>query len=422
MLSILRSKLLKDTAIYSSINILEKAVPFLIMPIISRAISKEEMGYYALYQVTFQILIPILTLCLDYPVIVSFYSLAKDAFAKYFSTAVYLMLGVYIILVVIAIIFKSGLSLIFGLEEKWLFVTIVIVLLNYINHLRLNMWRITKNTLSYGVFSIPLTLLKNILGLFFILVLKRGWEGIIMGHLIGQVIFSAYALFSLSKDGYLKKSFDSRHVNELLTTGVPVSINSLSTWFSTSLNRLIINSILGASATGSFGIGSTFGVIITVLEDACNKAYAPYLYEKLANFDDIKGRWLVKVIRLYYLFFISVGLLISTLGYFGVGWIFGDKYLDTRSFIVPIALASVINGLYKVHVNFIYFSKKTYIIAGNTIICAMVNLAICYFLVYEYGILGAAYAAIIVQLLLYVLTVYQSNRLYKLPWMTVFKI
>ena len=46
-----RSKLLRDTASYSIINILDKAIPFLIMPIISRVLTKEDMGYYSLYQV-----------------------------------------------------------------------------------------------------------------------------------------------------------------------------------------------------------------------------------------------------------------------------------------------------------------------------------------------------------------------------------
>lgn len=421
MTNIFKSKLFKDTASYSAINILDKAIPFLIMPIIARVISKEEMGYYSLYQVTFHVLIPILTLCIDYPVVVSYYRMAKEVFTRYFSTSFFLVLSLYVILVSIAFILSSTLSQLFGLEEKWLFITYLIVLLNYSNQLRLNMWRITKKPLLYGSFSIPLVLIKNILGLVFIFCFHCGWEGIILGHLIGHFVFCFYALFSMMKDGYLKWSFEKGHIIDLLKTGIPVSVHQLSGWLSTSLNRLVINSILGAAATGSFGIGSTFGTIITVLEDACNKAYAPYLYEKLAKYDEKQAYSIVKLIRIYYVFFISLGLIISLIGYFGVGLMFGEKYIDTRSFIIPVAAASVINGLYKVHVNFIFFTKKTYIVARNTIICAISNIAICYYLVSWYGILGAAYATIVIQLLLYVLTILQSNRLYKLPWANILK-
>lgn len=421
MKNVIKSKLFKDTATYTVINVIDKAIPFLIMPILSRVITKEEMGYYSLYQVTFHVLIPILTLCIDYPVVVSYYRMTKEFFTRYFSTSFYLVLAFYVILVSIAFIFSSTLSQLFGLEEKWLFITYLIVLLNFSNQLRLNMWRITKKPVSYGSFSIPLVLIKNILGLVFIFCFHCGWEGIILGHLIGHFVFFFYALFSMVKDGYLKWSFERGNIVDLLKTGIPICVHQLSAWLSTSVNRLVINSILGAAATGSFGIGSTFGTIITVLEDACNKAYAPYLYEKLAKYDEKQAQSIVRLIRIYYVFFITLGIIISLIGYYGVGLIFGEKYIDTRNFIVPVALASVINGLYKVHVNIIFYTKKTYIVARNTIICAIINIAICYYMVLWYGVLGAAYASIIIQVILYLLTIYFSNKHYQLPWIFLFK-
>lgn len=420
MVNIVKSKLFKDTALYSAINILDKAVPFLIIPIIARILSKEEMGSYSLYQVTLQILIPILTLSIDYPIAVSYYRQSKDIFAEYLSTGVYLMLFFYSLFVVVFFFVRDQLSVLFGLDEKWLLITVIIVFLNFFNHLRLNLWRIIKKPVKYGFYSIPLTMTKNLMGLFFIFYFRTGWEGIILGHLIGQFIFCSIGICSLIKDELLKIKFEVGNIVDLLKTGCPVSVHKLSVWFSTSLNRVVINSILGTAATGSFGIGSTFGTIITILEDACNKAYGPYLYECLSKYNDVIGCKLVRLIKVYYFFFVSLGLSISFFGYMFVGIIFGDKYFDTREFIIPVAIASVINGLYKVHVNIILYTKKTYIVARNTIICALLNVGICYYLVSWYGILGAAYSSIIVQMILYMLTVYFSNKQYKLPWRTLF--
>lgn len=419
MKNVIKSKLFKDTATYTVINVIDKVIPFLIMPILSRILSKEEMGFYSLYQVTFHILIPILTLSVDYPIVVSYYRIGKEAFSRYFSSGFSLVLIIFGLIVFIASFFSSSLSTVFGLEEKWLNVTYIIILLNFVNQIRLNMWRITKNPVAFGKFSIPFTILKNVLGLIFIFYMDCGWEGIIIGHLIGQGVFCVISVFSIIKDEYLKSVFEKNYISDLMKTGIPITVHHLSTWFSTSLNRLVINSILGTAATGSFGVGSTFGTVITVLEDACNKAYAPYLYEKLSKFDDVQALKIVRLIRGYYVFFIVLGLSISLFGYFGVGLIFGNKYIDTRSFIIPVAMASVINGLYKVHVNIIFYTKKTYIVARNTIICALVNIVICYYMVSCYGLLGAAYASIIVQVVLYLLTVYFSNKQYSLPWQYV---
>jgi O-antigen/teichoic acid export membrane protein len=74
---ILKAKLFQHTVIYTGINIFDKTIPFLIIPILTRLISKEEIGLYTLYQTLFQILIPILTLSIDNTIIINYYKQNK---------------------------------------------------------------------------------------------------------------------------------------------------------------------------------------------------------------------------------------------------------------------------------------------------------------------------------------------------------
>ena len=407
-----RSKLLRDTASYSIINILDKAIPFLIMPIISRVLTKEDMGYYSLYQVTFQILIPILTLCLEYPIYINYFKIDKDKYPQFFSTGVWLTIFVFIATTIISLLFFNQLSSLFGLNKTWLFVTYIIVFLNYFCQLRLILWQQQQKPHSYGLFSVPFVLIKNILGLLIILLSNIGWQGIIIGHLIGQVIFCSIAIVSFVKEGYLILYFDKKEISKQIKVGVPVCIHKISGWLSHSLNRIIINSLLGASATGSYGIGATFGTIVTVIEDAVNKAYAPYLFEQWSKYNNERKKKLTKLIVTYYSLFISFGVFLSLIGYFGVGFIFGEKYTDTRHFIIPIVLSSVINGLYKLHVNFIFYTEKTHLVATNTIICAILNIFVAYIFTYFWGLWGAAVSTIIIQFILYLLTIIVSHKYY----------
>lgn len=419
LVNIIKSKLFKDTALYSIINIIDKAIPFLIMPIISRALSKEDMGCYSLYQVTFHVLIPIITLSLDYPISINYFKMNRNDFSSYFSTGMVLVLIIYALLTLIGMGFSSELSTIFGLEEKWLQITFIIIILNYFNQLRMNLWRIQKDPYHFGLFSVPLAFIKNVLGLIFILYFDFGWEGIIIGHLIGQVLFSIIAIYTFIRQKYLFLCFYKQYVFDFFKVGVPVSIHKISAWLTTSVNRIIVNSILGTAATGSFGIGATFGTIVTVIEDAVNKAYSPHLFEKLAKFNSQNASSIVRLISFYYACFIFLGFFMSLVGYWGVGIIFGDKYVDTRSFVIPIIIGAVINGLYKIHVNIIFFTKKTYIVARNTLFCALINVCSAYFLVGEMGLLGAAYSTAFTEIVLYILTLYYANKQYKLPWQLV---
>lgn len=414
--SLFKSKLVKDTSLYTLINILDKLVPFLIMPIMSRTLSPEEMGYYSLYQVTFNLLIPILTLSISSAVLLNYYKFSKEQFTECFSTGVFLSLILYGIGATIAFIFSSFLSEVFGLPEKWLQITIVIVLLQLFSRLHLNLSRVKREPIKYGLYSFPLTLSKNLLGLYFIFVQDYGWEGLVLGHFLAQLLFSIISIVSFVRERYLVKVFSMEYVKDLLRVGTPLSVHSVSGWLSMSLNRVVVNSILGAAATGSYGIGATFGVILTVMEDAINKAYAPYLYEKLSKFNDAAAKSLVKLTYIYYVLFFAMGGVLFVVGYYGVGYIFGDQYLNTREFILPLILSSVLNGYYKLHVNFIFFTKKTTIIARNTMTCAVINLGLAYIMTRTWGLVGAAYSAVVIQFILYSLTLYSQNKKYKLPW------
>ena len=57
-----KSRLAKDSFSYTIYNIIEKAIPFLILPIITRTLSKEDVGLYILFQALIEVLIPIMTL------------------------------------------------------------------------------------------------------------------------------------------------------------------------------------------------------------------------------------------------------------------------------------------------------------------------------------------------------------------------
>ncbi|BBE16225.1 polysaccharide biosynthesis protein [Aquipluma nitroreducens] len=415
--NITKTKLFKQTFTYTIINILEKSMPFLIMPILTRVISKDGMGYYTLYQTLFNILIPILTLSIDSAILVNFYKQSKESFPKYFSTGIYFSLAIYLIGLITGITFSESLSKLFGLPTIWIQLTMVIVLLQFFSELRKNLWRVSRQPLQYGYYSVPLTFSKNIIGLIFVFYFGYGWEGIILGHFIGQIIFSIYGIISFIKEGYIQKCVEIDSIKDMIKFGVPISIHRIGAWLSNALNRVLLNSIIGVAATGSYGVGATFGVIITVIGDAISKAYVPFLYEKLKIFNEKTSVQLVKLIYGYYGFYLILTFIMFIVGYYGVGLIFGEKYLDTRAFVFPVILSATINGLYKIHVDFISFTKKTYLIAATTISSGLLNIFIANRLISSHGIIGAAYSAVIIQFLTYIVILYISNKKFKLPWL-----
>lgn len=406
-----KSRLVKESFAYTLINVLDKAIPFAILPILTRILSKEEVGFYVLYQSIYQIFIPVVTLNLENAVILNFFRLKKEQFTNYFSSVFYLFFGLFIIISSAAWFFSDSIYQLTELPPETLPILFSILFVFFTVNLRTALWRNQHKVKLFGVFQLSLTLVKNSIGLALIYFLSYGWQGIIIGHLVGLAVFSLIAILFYAKDGFFvlaPKNF-ALHAKDALKISVPLSLHKLAAWFGSSVNRVIISKNIGANATASFGIGSTFYMVATIFYDALNKAYVPALFEKLANFNSNTQASINRMIRFYYFTITSVTLLLCFFGYFSVGIIFGNDYLSTRSFLIPLTLAAGFGGLYKIHVNFLFFEKHTSLILFLTVSTALLNVPIAFYLIIHYGLTGAAYALLAVNTIYYILALIFSK-------------
>lgn len=410
-----KSRLVKESFAYTLINILDKTIPFILLPIITRILPKEEVGYYVLYQSIYQIFVPIVTLTLENSVILNFFRLKKEQFVDYFTSTVYLFLSFFAIILTTAWLANDWIYNLTELTPGTLPILFSILFFFFIVNMRTALWRNQHKVKIFGFFQVSLTLIKNSIGLVLIYFFNFGWHGIIAGHLIGLSVFSIIAIYFYSKDGFfvlVPKNF-KLYIKDALKISVPLSLHKLAAWLGSSLNRVIIAKKIGANATASFGIGSTFYTVANVLYDAMNKAYVPALFEKLSNFNSTTQASIQRMIRFYYFIIIGVTLFLCVFGYFSVGLIFGEDYLSTRDFLIPLTLAAGLTGLYKIHVNFLFFEKKTFLILIISVSTAILNIPVAFYLIINHGLIGAAYALLAVNFIYYLLALLFSKKMRK---------
>jgi Na+-driven multidrug efflux pump len=68
-------------------------------------------------------------------------------------------------------------------------------------------------------------------------------------------------------------------------------------------------------------------------------------------------------------------------------------------------------------VNYFFFLKKTVPVSIITFLSAMINLVLNYFLILNYGAVGAAQAAVIAFLVQFIIMWYISAKYYPMPWL-----
>ena len=92
------------------------------------------------------------------------------------------------------------------------------------------------------------------------------------------------------------------------------------------------------------------------------------------------------------------------------------KFEKAQIYVFWISLSFAFSGMYKMVTNYIFYIKKTYILAWVTFFSSIINLILNYFLITKYGPVGVAIATALTSFIFFVLTWYISNRLYSMPW------
>lgn len=412
----LKQKVIHNIAVYSFFSVIQKCIPFLLYPLFSRIFTQEEVGYYMLYQAIYFLAIPIFTMSAETSISINYFKLDKIEFAKYLTTVLSSVCVYFIVLVGVLLLLKDILADWIDFSPFWLVMAVMPILPRVIINILLSLYRNLELPKKYGMLSVCSSLLNNIIGLALIYTTSFTWESIIIGVLIGDTIMSMVSVYGLNKLNYFCFTFVCEYVIDSFKISFPLSLHTIGGWLSNSLNRFFITTIIGVAATGSYGIGATFSLVLNLIIDSFNLAFGPYLFQRLGTFTSGDQYEIVKISCLFYLIIGLFTLIISLIGFFGVSLFFGAEYESTKDFIIPLVLASALNGGYKVHVNYLFFSKKTYLITAVTFSMGILNIGLAYWMITAYGLLGAAYSLMIIAWGSYVLIMILANRLYPLHW------
>jgi O-antigen/teichoic acid export membrane protein len=146
-------------------------------------------------------------------------------------------------------------------------------------------------------------------------------------------------------------------------------------------------------------------------------AYSPWLYDKLNKNDEDFKRKIVKFTYLYFAAILLMALFMAFVAPYFLSFFVGPKFLGAQVFVFWIALSFAFGGMYKMVVNYIFYVEQTKILAWITFSSALINIALNYVLIKQFGAVGAAMATCFVSIFFFFLTWIFSNKVYKMPWL-----
>jgi O-antigen/teichoic acid export membrane protein len=410
------STLLRSAGVYVTTSMINSAIPFLMLPILTRYLSPFDYGIVAMFQVLTGIVSTLTGLSTHGAISRQYFEKDKIDFPKYISNCLYILILSSIITAVVLWLLSGWISKYTQFPSSWLWSVMIVSCGQFVILIVLILWQVQVSSVYYGVFQILITSANIGLSLWLIIGLGMGWQGRIQGQVWSYLVFSLVGLYILWKGGWLKWHYEAAYVKNALKFGVPLIPHSLGGWAIGMTDRILITNMIGIVDTGIFVVGAQIGMLIGLFEDAFNRAWVPWFFGQLKKDDPGVNLRIIKITYLYNVLIFFLAIVLAWITPWLLNFFVGSDFKDAGKYVIWIAMGYAFNGMYKMAANYIFYTQKTHLLAWMTFFIALANVGISYVLIRHNGAVGAAQGTMLTFLLCYLITWIVSARVYKMPW------
>lgn len=418
-----RQGLLAGSATYLVANLVNAAIPFALLPVLTRYMSPAEYGQVAMYQVLLTALGGLLGLSVNGAAGIKYYDddITHLELGSFIGACFQILCATAGALLLVAYFARAQLAESLGLRPEWVIWAVFVSAAGFVQQLRLGQWQVRGQALQYGIFQISASVVNAGLSLLMVVVLVQGARGRIDAMNWTLLVFALAAVAMLARDKLLGWSWRPDYIKEALRFGVPLVPHVLGLFLLGTVDRVVINKELGLTQAGFYMVAVQLTLAMPILFSAINNAYVPWLFERLKRNEMAEKRHIVRMTYLYFAAVLVMAGLAFVLGPWAVRVIAGTEYQAAGSAIGWLALGQAFGGMYLMVTNYIFFSKRTGLLALVTIGSGALNLALLVLLVRSLGIQGAAIAFAVAMGIRFLLVWRVAQMRHPMPW-SAFKL
>ena len=404
-----------DSSLYMLVNIINKAIPFILLPFVIRLLSAEDFGKYSLFLTLEGLLIPIITLNLSVGM-AKHYFIERIDLRKDISTVFFGMLFFSVIFFVFTLFIPSHIITLSGFGKFYFGIAIWSAFIGACIAMLLNLFRLQKKPFFYGAFLISQSVFL-LLAVLICVNLRADFESIIFAKIFAMIVFFIASITLLRRFDLFSIDFDFFWFRRAFRFSVPTVVYSMSAIVFVSSDRFLIEAYLGLAELGYYAATYQLASIISLLGMSVNAAWMPWLFENLAKNDHATNITIVKLSYALMAIFIFIGSVFSIVYSFLAVILFPEDFHPYIWLGQLFIGGFVLEAIYLIVSPYLYYVEKTIYNLYIGIIVAALNLTANYIFIPIYGVSAAAYSMVLSWLLLALLFFTASNINYRMPWL-----
>lgn len=411
--------LLSSGGIYLFFSLLSRAIPFLLLPLLTRYIDPVGFGVVAVVMMVTSIATPVIGMCSNSVLFQLYYKLDDGGRADFLADCYKLIAINTVLACALAVPFAPLIESRLQVSLGWFELALLSAGAGMVTTLTTSLFQIKKQALHFGVFQAISSLINVSLTLLLVIAAGWAWQGRIWAMTISAFIVAVAAIVVNYRSADIAWSGlgSAGHVGRVFRLGGALIPSTISGWALIMSDRLFLTSMTTLEQVGIYAVGVMIAQVTDVFLNALGQAYLPHLYEH-GNRRDEEGRIrLVQGIYAVVALSLVVALAVACAGPYVLKWFIDPRYHSAAVVVAWVCFSYAFFSIAAIFQGLILVAEKNVVTIYVSALTLAVNLVGNYLLIGHFGMVGAAMGNTLSAFSFMVFLVAFSLKFTDLPWL-----
>lgn len=392
---------------YTICNFIFRGMAFITTPIFARLMTKSELGDFSNFATWASVLMVVTSFDMAQSIIRSKLDV-EDDIDSYIWSILSLSTITTTLCYIIVCIFNDFFTNLFEMNMQCIHLMFLYLLVTPAYSMLITKHRAFYRYKTFVTLTGVSLVSATLTSLLLVVLMENKFTGRLLGNYVPHIVMNLIIFVYLIAKG---KRIKIKYWKYALIICLPLVPHNLSLYLLSSSDKILITKMCGSEYTAIYSIAYSCYHIITILFDSMNKAWAPWLLESLhkENYAAIKKNSKI-YIGVFMALIAGVLMLVPEIIYiFG-----GKKYQEAIYCLPPLAASCAFQFIYTMYVNIEFYKKKTFGVAGATIIASLINIGLNFIFIPmnpEKSFVIAAYTTLAGYIILFILHYFIVNRM-----------
>lgn len=411
------AKLSKNTGIYLLGNALNRLGAFLLLPLYTNYLSLEEYGALEMIYTVNAVLALFFGAGLAHSTL-RFYFEKKDPAYRHavISTNIAISLAIAACGALIALFFVPEISQwLFSDSERnlILYLALFAIVIELNSEVMLAYLRAIEKAMMFVVLSVVRLIVQVAVSVYLVGYKEMSIEGVLIANVCAlSAIWIFLLIYTYGRIGFV---FAKKLIKPILQYSIPFAASGIVGVVFASIDRFLLKELVSMESVGLYGLAMKFSLLLSFfLFEPFNRGYGPYRFNIMNDQDAPQKN--AKILFYISLIGAFVGLGVALFTPLVIELIAEPSYFAASSIVPFLILGIWATGLNYVFQTGILVKKQTKTVFRVSVIKLIVSLPLFLLLIPEYGATGAALAFSLSNVVMAIMTLYFSQKVYPIPF------